>query len=180
MKPLNRLDERTRQFIEERRARGYFKESLDHFSDLEDVLRELIDRLLPGVPRQIDLACFVDEHADKSLGRGDRLPGLPPEAELFRSGLQALRNKRFMELSAEERDQLIGAIRRGDKDDELGFQAKEFVDRLLNKALAGYLAHPEIWERIGLNGPAYPEGYSWIGKAEVAARHRKAAGADRL
>jgi hypothetical protein len=51
---------------------------------------------------------------------------------------------------------------------------------LLDKALAGYLAHPDTWARIGFNGPAYPEGYAWIGTAEVVARHDGKPGWDRL
>jgi hypothetical protein len=180
VKPLERLDDRTRQIIEERRAKGYYKSSLSNFEDLKDVLASLIERLLPGVPKNIDLVAFVDEFAGKSLGRGDRKPGLPPDAELFRSGLSALRNQRFAEYSAEDKDGLISRMRRGEADEDLGLQAKEFIDRLLNKVLAGYLAHPDVWERIGFNGPAYPEGYAWIGKKEVLARHKKASGADRL
>jgi hypothetical protein len=58
--------------------------------------------------------------------------------------------------------------------------AREFVDRVLDKALTGYLAHPEIWDRIGFTGPAYPEGYAWIGPAEAVARRERKFGWDRL
>jgi hypothetical protein len=75
---------------------------------------------------------------------------------------------------------LIGRMRNGDADDELGMPAKDFIDRLLDKALAGYLAHPDTWTRIGFTGPAYPEGYAWIGPAEVIARHARKPGWDRL
>jgi hypothetical protein len=71
-------------------------------------------------------------------------------------------------------------MRNGDADTELGLPAKEFVDRLLDKALAGYLAHPDTWIRIGFTGPAYPEGYAWIGPAEALARHERKPGWDKL
>lgn len=132
--------------------------------DLETELRALVARVLPGVPESIDLAAFVDAHADDPIGRGDRPPGLPPNAELLRSGLRALAGRGFARGSAEDQDGLIARMRRGEADDELGVPAMEFVDRLLVKALAGYLAHPDTWERIGFHGPSYPEGCSWIGR----------------
>jgi hypothetical protein len=71
-------------------------------------------------------------------------------------------------------------MRRGQADEELGLPVREFIDRLLVKALAGYLAHPDTWERIGFNGPAYPNGYAWINPTAVARRHQGFPGASRL
>jgi hypothetical protein len=62
-------------------------------------------------------------------------------------------------------------MRPGEADDELAVPATAVVERLLDKALTGYLAHPDTWERIGFDGFTYPEGYAWIGPVEVAARH---------
>ena len=36
------------------------------------------------------------------------------------------------------------------------------------------------WQRIGFGGPAYPDGYAWIGLKEASARRARAAGWDRL
>jgi hypothetical protein len=74
----------------------------------------------------------------------------------------------------------LSRMRAGQADEELGLPAKVFIDRLLDKALMGYLAHPETWDRIGFNGPAYPEGYAWIGPSSVVARHRQDPGWDKL
>ncbi|MDQ3672164.1 MAG: gluconate 2-dehydrogenase subunit 3 family protein [Actinomycetota bacterium] len=155
---------------------------MEHFGGtLEAELRALVDRLLPGAPGSFDLAAFVDAHADDPIGRGDRAaPGLPSSPELLRSGLQALADRGFAGTAAEEQDRLISRMRRGEADEELGLPAKEFVDRLLVKALAGYLAHPDTWERIGFHGPSYPEGYSWIGRTGAARRHEGFPGASRL
>jgi hypothetical protein len=181
MKKLETLGPKERAVIEERRRTGYRRESLEQFGgELEPQLRALIARLVPGVPENIDLAGFVDTHADDPIGRGDRGPDLPPIPELFRRGLAALVSRRFDTLPAPEQDQLIGRMRRGEADDELGLPAKEFVDRLLVKALAGYLAYPDTWERIGFNGPAYPEGYAWINKPATIKRHEGFPGAARL
>jgi hypothetical protein len=181
MKAPEQLGAKERAVVEERRASGYRRDALEHYGGvLEEQLRALIARLLPGVPTGIDLAAFVDAHAEDALGRGDRSPGLPPPEELFRRGLQTLADRGFAQLTAAEQDRMIGRMRNGRADEELGFPAKEFVDRLLVKALAGYLAHPDTWERIGFNGPAYPTGYSWITTRAVARRHEDFPGASRL
>jgi hypothetical protein len=75
---------------------------------------------------------------------------------------------------------LVTRMRNGTADEELGVPAKAFVDRLLDRALTGYLAHPDTWVRIGFAGPAYPEGYAWIGPAEAVARHQREPGWDLL
>jgi hypothetical protein len=180
VKRLGELGSKERAVIDERRRLGYRREPLERFGRLEAELRALIARLLPGVPESIDLAAFVDARADDPIGRGDRSPGLPAIPELFRSGLQALADLGFARMPADEQDRLIGRMRRGEADQELGLEAREFVDRLLAKALAGYLAHPDVWERIGFNGPAYPNGYAWITPTAVARRHEGFPGAARL
>jgi hypothetical protein len=181
VKRLGQLGPKERAVIEERRRSGYRRDALEHYDGaLEPELRALLARLLPGVPDSIDLAAFVDAHAEDPIGRGDRSPGLPPVAELFRLGLQALTDLGFARLPAEEQDGLIARMRHGQADEELRLPAKEFVDRLLVKALAGYLAHPDIWERIGFNGPAYPNGYAWINPTAAARRHEGFPGASRL
>jgi hypothetical protein len=181
VKKLETLGAKECAVIEERRRSGYRVERLALFGgDLEPHLRALVGRLLPGVPPDIDLAAFVDTHADDSLGRGDRAPGIPPIPELLRHGLEALAKRGFATLPEQDQDVLIRRMRRGEADEDLGLPAKEFVDRLLVKALAGYLAHPDTWERIGFNGPAYPEGYAWISAGAASSRHAGFPGADRL
>ncbi|MGH3029438.1 MAG: gluconate 2-dehydrogenase subunit 3 family protein [Gaiellaceae bacterium] len=181
MKRLDQLGSKERALIEERRRSGYRREALERYGGaLEAELRALVARLLPGVAESIDLAAFVDAHAEDPIGRGDRSPGLPPSEELFRLGLKALADYGFARMPAEEQDRLIARMRRGQADQEFGLPAREFVDRLLVKALAGYLAHPDTWERIGFNGPSYPNGYAWITPTAVAKRHEGFPGASRL
>jgi hypothetical protein len=179
MKPLDRMGERERAVIDERTATGYGA-PLEHFAEHEPTLRALLERLLPGVAANIDLAAFVDSHTGKAMGRGDRRDGLPPEPDLFAAGLAALGDAGFTDGNENDQRALIGRMRDGDADTELGMPAKDFVDRLLDKALVGYLAHPDTWIRIGFTGPAYPEGYSWIGPAEAIARHDRKPGWDKL
>ena len=180
MKKPETLGQRERAVIDERRHSGYRVEHLARFGELESTLRALLARLLPGTPDTIDLAAFVDSHADHTLGRGDRKASVPPVPDLLREGLSVLASRGFSKLDVTAQDALIGRMRRGEADQELSFEAKEFVDRLLVLACAGYLAHPDAWQRIGFNGPAYPDGYAWISKGATARRHDGFAGAGRL
>jgi hypothetical protein len=174
------LGPRERAVIDERRQTGYRVERLARFGGFEPTLRALLARLLPGTPDTIDLAAFVDSQAANTLGRGDRKAGLPPVPNLLREGLSALASSGFATLDVTEQEALIERMRHGKADEELSFEAKEFIDRLLVLACAGYLAHPDAWQRIGFNGPAYPEGYAWISKGAIARRHDGFAGAGRL
>ena len=180
MKPLDHIGDRERAVIEERTNTGSGAPRLEHFAATEDVLRSLLDRLLPGAAANIDLVVFVDSHTGKAMGRGDRRAGLPPEPELFAAGLDALQRVGFAEMTEDDQRSVVGRMRNGEADKELGVPAKDFVDRLLDKALAGYLAHPDTWVRIGFTGPAYPEGYAWIGPAQAIARREKRVGWDKL
>lgn len=179
MKARDTLGHPERAVVDSRRETGYRVERL-RFADAEPTLRALVARLLPGVPETIDVAAFVDSHADHSLGRGDRKEGLPANEELLGQGLAALQARGFAASGEEAQDELIRRMRHGDADEELRFAAKEFIDRLLTLACAGYLAHPDGWERIGFNGPAYPEGYAWISRGATARRHEGFAGSGRL
>jgi hypothetical protein len=180
VKKLETLARRERAVVEERRRTGYRVEGLTRFGEFEPTLRALLARLLPGIPETIDVAAFVDSHAEHSLGRGDRKPGLPPAPDLLREGLSALASRGFPMLDVAAQEALIGRMRRGEADEEMSLEAKEFIDRLLVLACAGYLAHPDAWERIGFNGPAYPEGYAWISKGATARRHEGFTVAGRL
>jgi hypothetical protein len=180
VKKIETLGRRERAVVEERRQTGYRVTALTRFGEFEPTLRALLARLLPGTPDTIDLAAFVDSHAEHSLGRGDRKPGVPPAPDLLRDGLSTLTTHGFARLDITAQEAQIGRMRRGEADEELSLEAKEFIDRLLVLACAGYLAHPDAWERIGFNGPAYPEGYAWISKGAAARRHESFAGSGRL
>jgi hypothetical protein len=179
LKRRRAIGQREREVVDSRLQTGYRVERA-RFPAAEPTLRALVARLLPGVPQTVDVAAFVDSHADHSLGRGDRKEGLPPNALLLGQGLAALHARGFAAFGEAAQDELIRRMRRGQADEELGFAAKEFIDRLLTLACAGYLAHPDGWERIGFNGPAYPEGYAWISRGATTRRHEGFAGSGRL
>ena len=179
MKSRDALGDRERAVVDSRRETGYRVARLS-FADAEPTLRALVGRLLPGLPETIDVAGFADSHAGHSLGRGDRKAGQPPNEQLLGQGLTALQARAFDRLDEAAQDQLIRRMRQGEADEELGFAAKDFIDRLLTLACAGYLAHPDGWERIGFNGPAYPDGYAWISRGATARRHQGFVGSGRL
>lgn len=177
MKPRDRIGDVEREVIDVRVGRPRRTGALQHFPGAAgDTLRAMLGHLLPGADAVVDLAAFVDEHLDDPLGRGDRRAGMPPTSQLLADGVRAYADNSFLDMTDEEQRDVIGRLRRG----ELGDEGKELVDRLLAKALHGYLSHPDVWERIGFNGPAYPEGYAWIDVAEVAARHEQKRGWERL
>jgi hypothetical protein len=181
VKDLASLGEKERAIVEERRRTGYRVERLTRFGgELEPHLRALLELLVPGIEVDVDLVGFVDTHAEHSVGQGDRAPGVPAAPQLLRRGLEVLAARGFASAPESERHALITHMRRSEADAALGFPAKAFIDRLLVLALAGYLSHPDTWERIGFNGPAYPEGYAWISPWAVARRHEGFAGAGRL
>jgi hypothetical protein len=175
VKPSAKIGRRERDVIEERR--GQATGALVAFDgDLERTLRTLVDRLLPGVPTSIDVAAFVDAHLGEPLGRGDQRAGLPPVGVLLVRGVHSLAENGFLDMTEEEQRDVITRMRSGG----LGAETQQFIDRLLDKALMGYLSHPDAWTRIGFNGPAYPNGYAWIDVDEVAARHDRKRGWDQL
>ena len=182
MKPLARLGAPERAVVEQRSAsRRPDDAGLQTLGGpLEATLRALLDVLLPGVPPHIDLAAFVDANAARALGRGDRRPDVPATPQLLVDGLAALEAAGFVDLPRDEQEAIVRSMRRRHGFADLGPAAKEFIDRLLEKALAGYLSHPDTWQRIGFGGPSYPDGYAWIGLEEAAARRAHAAGWDRL
>ncbi|HJR26963.1 MAG TPA: gluconate 2-dehydrogenase subunit 3 family protein [Acidimicrobiales bacterium] len=181
MKPLDRIGTNEQDVVAQRRRDGYRSEASDDgLAEVRETLGALLDQLLPGVPPTVDLVAFIEANTGRPLGRGDRRAGTPAEPELFRAGLGALERAGFLSLDDASQRELITRMRRGQADQELETHAKEFIDRLLAKALTGYMAHPDVWERIGFGGPAYPEGYAWIGLDEVSARHQRKRGWESL
>jgi gluconate 2-dehydrogenase subunit 3-like protein len=181
VKNLDSLGEKERAIVDERRRTSYRVETLNRFGgELEPTLRALLALLLPNLEVDVDLVGFVDSHAEHTLGQGERPPGVPPAPQLLRRGLEVLSSRGFANAPESEQEALVRRMRRGEAEAALGIPAKAFIDRLLVLALAGYLSHPDTWERIGFNGPAYPEGYAWISPSAIARRHEGFAGAGRL
>jgi gluconate 2-dehydrogenase gamma chain len=173
----------------ERMATNFSRPELEHFSTEEAALMgAVLARLIPE-QEGVDLVGFMDGHVEKNLGRGDRRPGMPPEKELYKLGLQgidetaqALHGQSFRELGSKEQDAVLKAVQHDEAPGATWEQIKGsyFFERFYAKALHGYFAHPRVWMRIGFPGAAYPEGYVWVNKGEVRQRHERAPGWDTL
>ncbi|HEY0867019.1 MAG TPA: gluconate 2-dehydrogenase subunit 3 family protein [Fimbriimonas sp.] len=169
-------DARMAAVAEERMRGNYSRDRLEHFTDEEAAtMRALLARLIPE-DEGVDLVGWIDSAIGKPMGRGDWKPGMPPELELYQTGLRMLdelSGTRFAEAPGERQDEAIRHLR----EDEVGAY---FFQRLYGKALHGYFGHPRVWMRIGFYGAAYPEGYAWLGRDQVRMRHERAPGWDRL
>jgi len=138
-------------------------------------LRALCDGVLPQPPggAHVPLAAYVDRKLADNRGDGYRPAKLPPLREAWLRGLAALEAearaafaKPFHLLPAVARDQLIGAMQRGElKDDAWGGMPCEvfFADRAAPDIVRAYYAHPQAWNEIGFGGPASPRGYVRLG-----------------
>lgn len=177
-----------RSVVEDRMTTMFRRASLENFTmDEGRLMGALLARIIPQ-DEGIDLVGFMDRYADDSLGRGDKRAGMPQGAELIRIGLRGLaetcssRGIAFEDSPPDVQDEIIaemqqGALRGGAWDQ---VPSDQFFLRFTSKALHGYYSHPLVWMRIGFPGAAYPEGYSWVGLAQVRARHDRKPGWDVL
>jgi len=182
-------DEVERTVAEERLLTNFSRANLEQFSaDEAATMATALERLIPQ-DEGVDLVGFMDWATGKPLGRGDRRPGMPEEAVLFHQGLsgldqtsQARYGCRFQELAAEQRDEVLRAVQQGQAEGAVwqSIPGDYFFQRFYGKALQGYFAHPKVWMRIGFMGASYPEGYIWLGRAQVKQRHERQIGWDKL
>lgn len=179
---LERLEPEMRQLIEERESTGYSRE-LQFFTPEEvPVVRAVVERLVPHESPRIDLVSFLDWAIGRPLGDGARRPGLPDERTLVREGLtflqgvaRARRASEFSDLGKDEQKALLGELKAGKiEGGSLDGEAQRQLFRLLlRKALLGYTAHPDAWERMGFYGPAYPDGYLAFSLDEIKAQRER-------
>jgi hypothetical protein len=169
-------DKRMAAIVDERMQTNFSRESLEHFDGNEARTMGALLALLIPESEGVDLVGWMDSAVGNPLGRGDWKPGMPMEMELFKKGLRKLdemSGSRFADVPAERQDEIVRQLR----EDELGAY---FLKRFYGKALHGYFGHPRVWMRIGFYGPAYPEGYVWLGREQVRMRHERAPGWEKL
>ena len=179
-------DDKTRAIINERLNTNFGRAALEVFTKEEAItMKAMIGRLIPH-QEGIDLVGYMDWAAPLPLGRGDKAPDAPGEPELYKIGLQKLEEScllrhdtRFADTGPQHQDQLITDMQKGELEWE-GLKSDYFFERFYGKLLNGYFAHPRVWMRIGFMGPAYPEGYAWLNRPQVKARHEREPGWDRL
>jgi len=182
-------DEKMKAIARERLATNFTRPQLQQYTAQEAALMSAaLARLIPQ-DEGVDLVGFLDATTGNPLGRGDRRPGMPEELELFRQGLQGLEEaamqrhgRPFIELNGAEQDGILRAVRAKEVQGGAWDRVPPdlFFKQFYRKALHGYFAHPRAWMRIGFYGASYPEGYGWLQVGEVAQRHDRAGGWDRL
>lgn len=175
--------------INERLKTNFSREKYDFLTEGEaKLLGAVLDRLLPqnGADEKIDLVGFLDWALPLPLGYGHRNEDMPDEQTVFHEGLKGIdqtanamfSNRDFLQLPDGDKDRVLRAIQEGNAEGQVWARipSSEFLKQLMQKAVAGYCAHPKTWMRIGFYGPAYPEGYVWVSNDEVKARHEKKPG----
>jgi hypothetical protein len=138
------------------------------------ILQAIVERIAPDFPGPpLPIALWLDERLFLNQGEGFRREGDLPMQESWRIGVAAIdaeacrRFSRGMTaLDAASRDQVLGAVQRGEVDAGLwpGVSAKTFFSDMLLKTVAGLAySHPSAWNDIGFGGPASPRGYVRLG-----------------
>lgn len=123
-----------------------------------DTLRLVADLVVPqrapSPDAAIDLAARID--ADQAAGASDgwRNAALPPDAEAYRRGLDALADLRL--LGTDDRKARVAAIVAGEFEPADGELTAEQMQLWFEDArvdlVRGWLAHPATMERIGFDG----------------------------
>lgn len=163
-------DDRTRAVVDARlRVAG--REYL-FFNDREwRIVRAVADRILPQPSGQarIPVAALLDRHLHEDRHDGFRRAELPPQAEAWQIGLEALdqeclrRHRAHFEVaSAPQQDALLRKMQAGILNHPAwrGMPSDIFFGARLTVDLIGaYYSHPLAWNEIGFGGPASPRGY---------------------
>lgn len=138
-------------------------------------LRVLCETVMPqtGEHAHIPLAAAVDRACADDRRAGYRSDRLPPLRDAWTRGLtaldaeaQAAHGVGFAVLDDHSRDELVGAMQRGELASALWGPmpaAVFFSERAAPDIVRAYYAHPSAWSEIGFGGPASPRGYVRLG-----------------
>jgi hypothetical protein len=138
-------------------------------------------RILPQDDRdethRIPIVPWIDQRLFTGESDGYRFEDMPPDAEAYKLGLQAieeiahhLHGRRFCELAVTEQDQLLETIHDGHPPAAHDIWRRMPVHRfwmlLVGDCATYYYAHPWAWDEIGFGGPAYPRAYMRLERGE--------------
>ncbi|MBW5446432.1 gluconate 2-dehydrogenase subunit 3 family protein [Cohnella sp. CFH 77786] len=116
---------------------------------------------------------YVVHHFDSVLqagiGESQRKIGVPRMTVLLRDGLAWFDRfcgerygGEFLNLKETDQQLAFGQLMQDNVFMQSGNQiipVKEWIDKILEQAVAAYYSHPAVWSEIGYAGPAYPRGY---------------------
>ena len=135
-----------------------------------EVLEILADTLIPQEKNKNYVK--ISEIIDRDLARDKkavRYGKNPWPREFYKKGLVDFEKFAKREFGKPIEDfsasQLENLIKRTFSLDAENFLAR-FMRRVLSDATAIYFSHPASWNAIGFPGPAYPEGYPYLGCGE--------------
>lgn len=141
------------------------------FTASEFALLEAVSaRLIPQ--RYCSLAAQIDARLSKGQGKGWRFNSLPPDFEMYRSGLRGLEalaqtqhGSSFVELPALQMDQLLLAVQRGEVSSGVweSLPAAQFFAELLTELTELHYSHPLAQLEIGYVGFADAHGWQLVG-----------------
>lgn len=147
---LDRWDETTRAVIKDRlkKETGGRPNFFYLTARQGAALKKLVDALIPQEEggEYINIAQMIDRSlSDKK--EGVRFGEDPWRGEFYRAGLAKI---------SDAPDGMPGG----------GAEAENFIRQVLRDAATIYCSHPAAWNKMGFPGPAYPEGYYYLGCGE--------------
>lgn len=145
-------------------GRLHLPERASFFSPAEEaVCRPLLDRLLANDDPSSKVPVFelVDQRLAEGNTDGWHYDDMPTDGEAWRASLAGLIERGFAELTLEQQNDALEAIR--DSKEFAGMAAKRVWDLWLRYSCTAYYSHPWAWSEIGFGGPAYPRGYRNVG-----------------
>jgi hypothetical protein len=157
-------------------ARVHSTPPIRFFTPEEAALMEILaEHILPQDDRlpsvRIAIVPRIDERLQKGGTPGYRFAKMPPDAEAYRLGFQAIEQiaKRsyvlaFQELAWGEQDKLLKSIHdakpmAGAEEIWQRMEIHRYWALVVQDCIEAYYAHPLAWDEIGFGGPAYPRGY---------------------
>jgi hypothetical protein len=144
------------------------------------LLEAVVERIIPQPDRtatdKVPVVPWIDEKLHHDWRDGYRYEDMPSQRVAWRLGLAGIDEsarllnggRRFVELSDDEKDNVLTGIARGEAPGETWSRlpAKRFFrDVLCITVVKTYYAHPRAWSEIGYSGPSSPRGHvrNWMG-----------------
>jgi hypothetical protein len=153
-----------------------------HFSAEQLRLLEAIcAHVLPQDDRdaghRIPLVPQIDRRLAEGESDGYRYDDMPPDAEAYALGLQAIDESArtaygsaFIDARPAQRDELLRSLHDGRPLVEhpvwQRMPVRRFWTLLLSDCVEAYYSHPYAWDEIGFGGPAYPRAYMRLERGE--------------
>ena len=165
-------DEVTRAVITERVDR---LPDIRFFTPAEHaVAGALLDRLMGQHDREgdarIDIVALLDDRLNRRDGDGWHYDTMPPDPQAWRDTLASLDQDAqdrfamtFSQCDEHQQRTVIEGVRTSDQDEWHGMPRSAVWSLWTRYAASAFYSHPQLWNEIGFDGPAYPRGYKNLG-----------------